>query len=288
MFKRIIALLLIITALLSVVACSSPADSKKDDEITSQEMKVKFFKMGRASCTIIRTEDKVVMIDTGDEEKYPKIIEYLEGKEIKHIDTLIITSLSKRNIGGLSAVLGVATVGEIYLPDYTKSSGTYLTFKNAIENAGLTPKAVSETTNLEYGETKLTVHPAKADYTGAVDNEDEVKSLVIEVVHGNTEMLLTSKINGDRLTEVGEMFKDREFDLVWVPNYGEYDAKLEDLFGKIKTEYAVVVTSNTNPLPENTKAVLVACGIEEEKIFNTVNGAVEVKCNGAGIVEIKY
>jgi len=285
MMKKIIAVLLIVASLFTVFACKNGGSDNSD--IVAQELKVKFFKMGRASCTIFRIADKTVMIDTGDEEKYDKIVEYMLEKGINRIDTLIITSLSKKNIGGISAVLGAATVGEVYIPAYTKSSGTYLTFENALSGAGLTPKKVSEKTTLKVSELELTLYPPTKEYSSASDINDEANSIVIEAKHGATNMLLTSKINGDRLTEVADMFKDNEYSLVTVPNYGEYDANLEKLFKAIKTEYAVVVTSTTNPLPAETEAVLKNSGLDMAKLFNTVNGSIEASSLGRGLSEIK-
>lgn len=286
MMKKFIALLLIAAALFTVFACNKK-NTDNNSEIASQELKMKVFKMGRASCTVFRIADKTVMIDTGDEEKYDKILEYFLDKGITHIDTLIITSLSKKNIGGISAVLGAVTVSEVYVPGYSKSSGTYLTFENALANAGITPKQVSETTTLNISELSLTLYPPAKDYSTASDINDEANSIVIEAKHGATLMLLTSKINGERLTEVADLFKDKEYSLVSVPNYGIYDAKLKDLFGAIKTEYAVVVTSDTNPLPEQTEKVLKDAGIDMAKLFNTINGSIEVVSLGRGINEIK-
>ena len=284
MTKKIIALLLIAASLLTLFACGK---KNNENEAASQELKMKFFKMGRASCTVFRIADKTVMIDTGDEEKYDKIVEYLVEKGISHIDTLIVTSLSKKNIGGLSAILGTATVGEVYIPAYTKSSGTYLTFENALSSAGLTPKKVSETTTVNVSELELTLYPPTKDYSNAADINDEANSIVIEAKHGATLMLLTSKINGERLTEIADMFKDKKYSLVTVPNYGIYDANLEALFGAIKTDYAVVVTSNTNPLPTETENVLKGAGLDMAKLFNTVNGSVEASSLGRGINDIK-
>lgn len=285
MMKKTIAILLIVASLFTIFACGKTSTDNSD--IAAQELKVKFFKMGRASCTVFRIADKTVMIDTGDEEKYDKIVEYMLEKGITHIDTLIITSFSKKNIGGISAVLGAATVGEVYVPGYTKSSGTYLTFANALSSAGITPKEVSEKTTVNVSELELTLYPPAKDYASASDINDEANSIVIEAKHGATNMLLTSKINGERLTEVAEMFKDKEYSLVTVPNYGIYDANLEKLFAAIKTEYAVVVTSTTNPLPEQTEAVLSGTGLDMAKLFNTVNGGIEVSSLGRGISEIK-
>lgn len=284
MMKKIIALLLVAASLCMMFACGKKTD---DNGAVSNELKMKVFKMGRASCTIFRIADKTVMIDTGDEEKYDKIVEYMLEKGISHIDTLIITSLSKKNIGGISAILGAATVSDVYVPDYTKSSGTYLTFANALSSAGITPKQVSENTTLKISELELALYPATKEYPSAVDIEDEARSIVIEAKHGATLMLLTSKIAGERLADVAEMLKDKEYSLVTVPNYGIYDSNLKKLFGAIKTEYAVVVTSSTNPLPTETEAVLKDCGLDMAKLFNTVNGSIEVSSLGRGISEIK-
>ena len=287
MFKKFLALILATLMLCSVVACKKPGGSDEAIKDTALELKVKVFKMGRASCIILRTGNKVVMIDTGDEEKYDKVVTYLNEKEIKRIDTLIITSFSKKNIGGISAVLGAAEVGEVYMPGYTKSSGTYLTFENALTNAGITPKTVNEKTRVEVADTILDICPSAKSYSTATDVNDEANSLVIDLHHGSTRMLLTSKINGERLTEVAEMFKDAKFDLVTVPNYGEFDEKLEAFFKAFKTEYSVVVTSGTNPLPAETKAAMEAAGIDTGKLYDTINGAIEISTSGAGITEIK-
>jgi competence protein ComEC len=80
-------------------------------------MQVTFLDVGQGDCTIIRTAEKTIMIDAGDDNQdaaKKKIIPYLKREGINHIDTAIITHPHRDHFGGFIELLRNVTFGQFY------------------------------------------------------------------------------------------------------------------------------------------------------------------------------
>ncbi|MGM0600355.1 MAG: MBL fold metallo-hydrolase [Candidatus Rifleibacteriota bacterium] len=109
-------------------------------------MQVTFLDVEQGDCTIIRTAEKTIMIDAGDDnddaaKKY--IIPYLKREGISHIDTAIITHPHRDHFGGFIELLTNVTFDQFYYStdndasaeDGTKAGAgsTYQTMLNLIK-----------------------------------------------------------------------------------------------------------------------------------------------------------
>lgn len=295
--KSILALILALIMCLSLAACrvvdsnddnpSSTNDSdnntdNSDDESPAAkgEVKYKFLKVGKSNAMVIRTEKSTIVIDGASEDKGDDIIDYLNEKEINTVDYLIVTNFSKSCIGGISVLLknqGI-TVKNIYEPTYAKESGTYTTYKNAVAAVGITPKKIGTDTVITVDDLQIKCLPPLNDYSTADDENDEGNSVALSITHGNAKFLYTSRVAGDRVTELISQIGDTKYDLVTVPNFGRYDAKYETLFNTVSPKYAVIFASTKNP-PETSTTQL----LDNAKItyYVTRDGGVEAKSDGS-------
>lgn len=80
-------------------------------------LRVTFLDVHQGDCTIIRTAEKIVMIDAGDDNRDAAkryIIPYLKKEGIKHIDLAIITHPHRDHFGGFIDLLSAVSFGEFY------------------------------------------------------------------------------------------------------------------------------------------------------------------------------
>ncbi len=83
---------------------------------------VHFLDVGQADCSIMKTENAVIMIDAGDVDAFPKIEAYLQKRNIEKIDYLILTHAHSDHIGSADDVLRNYPVENVIMPRYTEEN----------------------------------------------------------------------------------------------------------------------------------------------------------------------
>ncbi len=264
----------------------NPSDNKDDEQDAKvNEVKYKFLKVGKSPCTIIRTENKTIVIDAASEDQGTDLITYLKEKEVKTVDYLIITNFSKSCIGGVPALLKAEgiTVKAIYEPSYPKESNAYTSYINAVAAAAIKPTDITDGASITADDLTVKFHAPKKSYGTMADENDEGNSVALTITHGKVNFLYTSRIAGERVDEVISQIGDTKYDLITVPNYGIFDAKYPALFTAAGAAKAVIFASTKNP-PE----IATTSALETAKItyFVTRDGGVEAE-SVAGVLSIK-
>ena len=288
--RSIIALILTLVMCFSIAACSKvdPSKGNDDDDMAvaaKDKVKIKFLKVGKSQCVIVRTENSVVVIDAASEDKSGDIVTYLAEKEITTIDYLILTNFSKTCIGGVAGILKTAgfTVKNIYEPTYAKESNVYTTYRNAVSAAGITPVKIADGDTLKIDDATFTFYAPGKDYSTVEDENDEGNSVAVGVKHGDIGFLYTSRVSGERVTELVSQISGKTFDLITAPDYGRYDDNYPSLFSATAAKYAVIFASTKNPPESATESALKNAGIT---YYVTRDGGVEAKSDGSAL-EIK-
>lgn len=79
---------------------------------------VVILKVGKADAIILQTDDKVMLIDTGETDDGEEIVHFLKSRGITSIECMIITHYDKDHVGGACEALGAFNVKRILLPNY--------------------------------------------------------------------------------------------------------------------------------------------------------------------------
>lgn len=282
-FKSILAMLLVFCCLLPLASCSSGGSGggTGDGAVDKGEVKVKVIKGGRSQCLVVRTSDATVVIDTSDVDNAADLTEFLAEKGITQVDAVILTNYSKKCIGGMPDLLSSGvTVKAVYGPTYTKDSNTYTLYDNAMKSYDLSVTKVDKEQTIKFGDLSLTMYPALKDYATADDENDNGNSMAVALDFDKTSMLFTSRVDGERLTELVGQLNGKTFDLFTVPNFAIYDQNTPALLSAIKATYAAVIASTTNPPEDATVQALADAGIKSENIRVTRDGSIEISSDG--------
>lgn len=78
---------------------------KPDYVLGEGETSVTFIDVGQGDCTLIKTNEKTVLIDSGEEENASAVISFLRYSEISKLDLVIITHPHSDHCGSMATVL---------------------------------------------------------------------------------------------------------------------------------------------------------------------------------------
>ena len=297
--KKISVLLIVLVLAFTMImsACTNPANTTTtaagttantpttgaptQDVDPDAKVYVKMFKCGKADSFLIRTETKTILIDTGEDDDYDKVLEYLASKNITKIDYMIITQFNKNHSGSVGAILDAVEVETILDPTYKKSSTSYTIYTQALAAANKTPTKVESKMTLELDGAVITIYPSDVAYSGI--DFDEYNSLVVTLSYGGSNMLFAGDIFGERINEITKKLEGQTFDIIKVPNHGIFDTKSEAFITTFAAKYAVITASDKNPADSRVLTYLANAG---SNIYVTKDGAVEIRL-GNGYYQIK-
>lgn len=221
---------------------------------------VDFLSVGKADCILLRMDDRVILIDTGEKADAALIRRTLDGYGIRRIDCLILTHYDNDHIGAAAAVLEGYAVGEVYMPDYVRDSKLYRSMMTAIEaaqSAGTVVRRLHATDaepDMGYGKLWINATAMEGYEPGKVvgadaDNEDTDEnnfSLVTAVTFGNIKLIFGGDAEGERMTEYLPLAEARGFTsctLFKIPHHGaSADRGLLEAIRAWKPRYCVICT----------------------------------------------
>lgn len=269
---KIIALITLIIVIITCISCT------KDNIITEplEEMKIDILNIGKADCTIIRSKDKTVIIDTGEKNDKDDLLDYLDENDIDTIDYLILTHFDKDHIGGAAKLIKNKEIKKVIEPDYSKESKEYTNLIEALDEKDITPKVLTKNMSFELDNANFTIYPPlKSDYGEDASNEF---SLVVSITHGNNKFLFAGDAQNDRLNELSSQIDDLNSTFLKVPHHGRLDENSNKFFKKVKPKYAVITCSDKNPPDDEVVKDLENIGA---KVYLTSEG--QVTCSSDGI-----
>ncbi len=223
-------------------------------ENAAHVLRVDFLNTGNADAILLRADDTVIMVDTGETDDIGKIRDALEKNDIRRIDFLIITHHDNDHIGTAAQLLREYEVGAVYMPAYVRDSRLYRTMMEMLAVMEVPTHRLVESVTLEIPNGRMVIHPTalyEPEHTLGSDDshalEENNYSLITTVNFGDIRLLLTGDAERERIEEFTVTLEDGEgFDLIKTPHHGGYDKGLGDLIRTLgdangkKLRYCVV------------------------------------------------
>lgn len=237
-----------------------PADNPYSD--SEHHLYADFLSVGKADCILLRMDEHVILIDTGEKNDAAAICRMLDGYGITHIDCLILTHFDNDHIGAAGTILKTYTVGEVYMPDYVRDSKLYRTMVSALNQAQESGTVVHRlyATDAEpavgYGHVWINATSMQGYEPGQVigadednENTDENNySLITAIVFGDMRLILCGDAEGERMEEYLPLAETRGFTsctLLKIPHHGaSADRGLLNAVRTWKPRYCVVCTDS--------------------------------------------
>ncbi len=273
-----------------------PGQSAPTDRFENAEhvLRVDFLNVGDADCILLRADDKVILVDTGESNDYQKISSTLTNYGISTIDCLIITHYDNDHIGSVKQLLTDYTVQEVYRPNYIRDSKLFRNFKSMLDicvaNGKTVDRCLDGDVSLTLGYATLHIDATSLYAPGLTLGSDDSHaleennySLITTVTFGDVSLLLTGDAEGDRIKEFMAGRTDLDYRAIKIPHHGRYDKELGDLLRAAQgsVECCVVSVGSAGLVePELQTSIYHAA---KSQVYYTYDGDVRFVTDGSAV-----
>ena len=272
LFKRILTVLLTVALLATALSTVSCRQQRPLDEISIDVLKI-----GKADCIVIQTGSGIVMIDTGEKENLSAIRAYMQERQYKKIDVLILSHYDKDHIGGVNEIVADYGVTTVIEPHVTDDTAEYVAYHETLAAHSVSVQKPLARYTFALGDCTFEVDvPQKKHYKVKHDNNI---SLIVSMRYGEKSFLFCGDAMETRLEEwIACGYGAHDF--VKLPYHGNDLPNYADFLDVCKPSYAAITCSKKNPPAGDVLSLLEQYGTS---VYLTLNGTVHVTTDGYSI-----
>ena len=206
---------------------------------TENTLDITYLDVGQADSILIQNEGHNMLIDAGNNEDGPLLVQYFKEQNITKFDYLITTHPHEDHIGGMDDIINNFDIEKIYMPDVTTTTKTFLDVLKAIEKKNMTYDVPNINQNFTLGNTLFQVI-----YTGNDKKNLNNSSIILKATFKNTSYLFT----GDATSEVEKKIlnKDIQATVLKVGHHGSKYSTTTDFLNKVNPKYAIISVGKNN------------------------------------------
>lgn len=234
--------------------------------------KIFYFDVGQADCSLIMNNGKTMLIDAGNNEDGPLIVECLKELGIEKIDYLIGTHAHEDHIGGLDDVISAFSIGTIYMPKVQTNTQTFEDVLTIIESKNLTIKTPKIGESFSLDDCNCTIV--------CVDNETEnlnLSSIVLRLLYGTQSFLFM----GDAEIQNEESITWDKTNVVKIGHHGSDTSTSEEFLSQVQPEIAIISVGERNDYGHPKEEVLNRLQQKNVNILRTdTDGTIVLTCDG--------
>ena len=204
-------------------------------------MIIHFVDVGQGDCILISKNNEHVLIDAGNNEDGPLLVEYFKELGIKKFKYVIGTHAHEDHIGGIDNVINNFELGHYYMPDVITTTKTFEDVLDAL----LAKKKAFETPNIG-DKFKLSDTEFEVLYLGDDKSDLNNTSIVLKLTYKNTTYLFM----GDATSTVEKILinegKDLKSDVLKVGHHGSQYSSTATFLKQVSPRYAVIQVGQDN------------------------------------------
>jgi competence protein ComEC len=249
----------------SNTAAPAGGTTNGNTSVTGQ-LKIHFINVGQADSILIQSsEGKFVLVDGGNNEDGPSVVNYLKSQGVKELAAVVATHPHEDHIGGLDTVINSFRVSSVYMPNATSTTKTFEDFINAVKNSGAKRVQTKAGVNLDVPSLNGTfLAPNGTSYEDLNDY-----SAVLRITFGGTSFLLTGDAESVSESEMLKNGQTLRSTLLKVGHHGSSSSTSRAFLNAVAPKYAVISVGagNTYGHPaQDTLNRLASAGVQ---VFRT-------------------
>lgn len=210
-------------------------------KIDPNNLIIHFVDVGQGDCILISKNNEYVLIDAGNNEDGPLLVEYFKELGIKKFKYVIATHAHEDHIGGIDNVINNFELGHYYMPNVITTTKTFEDVLDAL----LAKKKAFETPNIG-DKFKLSDTEFEVLYLGSDKSDLNNTSIVLKLTYKNTTYLFM----GDATDKVEKILinegKDLESDVLKVGHHGSQYSSTAAFLKQVSPRYAVIQVGQDN------------------------------------------
>lgn len=252
-----------------VSTTASLADNNSDEKL-----EVHFIDVGQGDAIYIGYDDFDMLIDGGNNEDGPFVVQYLEDQGVENIDLMVATHAHEDHIGGLDDVLKTFKVKMVIDSGQVRDTKTYNDYISAVKESGAT--LIEDDTR-----TFMINDQFKVDIIDVIDDHEETNnnSVITKLEYRDVSFLFT----GDLEAEVEQMLLmyPIEATVYKAGHHGSSTSNSDMFLRRVHPDLIIVSAGLNNKYGHPHQEALTRLLKQTDKIYGTwENGTIIVMSDG--------
>ncbi|RLL47075.1 MBL fold metallo-hydrolase [Oceanobacillus piezotolerans] len=239
-------------------------------------MRVHFIDVGHGDSVLIETpKGQSILIDGGQPDAGPKLVEYLKQTNVEEIDLMVATHPHFDHIGGLIEVMKNFPVKQLIDNGRADSTRTYAAYLWVILREEIPVKTAKEKERLQLDD-KLDIQVLNAG--GDIESNNQ-SSVVLKVSYDEIDFLFMSDVEAEQEEDIRRKY-DVEAEIFKAAHHGFSSSSMKFL-KEVNSQAAVITYSQANGYGNPEDRVIKNLGKLKTQIYSTAkSGNVVVETNG--------
>ncbi len=275
---------LLILGVIAIIKILTEDNVNITDDIVDG-VQVHFIDVGQGDCQLIVDNDKVMLIDGGENSQGYKVAKYIKSLNIDKIDYVVATHPHSDHIGGLDVVINEIDVNNIIMPKVTSTTKTFEDLVLAIQknDVNVIEPMVGDVINFD--NTTYTILGPNSDNYG--DNLNNY-SVIVRMDHEDVSFLFTGDAEKFAENEILNNGYNIDVDIFKAGHHGSSTSNSIDFLSAVSPSVVVFTVGEDNSYNHPHKEVLEELSKFTSKIYRTdKDGTVIIVSDGTSVSIIK-
>lgn len=207
----------------------------------SAELSVQFLDVGQGLAVLAQNGEQTLLYDGGGRDSSSFVIAYLKQRGITSIDYLVNSHYDEDHLAGLLGCLKVFDVKHVIVSEYEHESELCHSFFDTISEQSIETEYAISGRQYSLGESCFEILSDSGYGT-----EDNDKSVVIRIVNGNNQFLLTGDAEYECEQNILNSGMEIKSDVLCVGHHGSNDSTSYCFLDAVDPEYAVISCGKYN------------------------------------------
>ena len=247
---------------------------------SSTNLDVYFLDVGQADSILLSNNGHYMLIDAGNNEDGPKLVNYFKSLGITKFDYVIATHAHEDHIGGMDDIIKNFDIDTFYMPDLITTTKTFEDVLDALSEKQIAFETPTIDQEFFFSDTKITTLYVNNEAKNLNDS-----SIVLRLKHGSNTFLFT----GDASTKVEKQLLNKNIasDVLKVGHHGSRYSTSKEFLNKVNPQYAIISVGINNTYKHPHDETLKKLNDKKIIIYRTdQEGTIVAESNG-NIIQFK-